>query len=100
MTKLSEVGTHATTVFTDTDGMTKVIFHQTAVVKWDHNFIVLDSGGWLTNTTKTRMNQASNQFRLGFQVFQKDFEWFVRFRGEVLEFDDEMLMERPTNEFE
>lgn len=31
----------------------------------------------MTNTTKLRMNQAANQFGLGFGVYQKNHAWFV-----------------------
>ena len=30
-------------------------------------------------TTKKKMNQASNQFNLGYEVFQKDWYWFIDF---------------------
>lgn len=56
---------------------TRVIYRGTTVVRWSHDTIVLDTGGWKSVTTKTRMNQAANQFGLGFGVFQRDFEWFV-----------------------
>jgi hypothetical protein len=100
MTQLNKVGTVATSVFSE-DGYTKVVYHQTVVCKWNEQEIILDSGGWQTNTTKTRMNQASNQYALGFQVFQRDFDWFVAFYDEgyfnenaVIEFDDGMIIPR------
>jgi hypothetical protein len=40
-----------------------------------------------TATTKLRMNQASNQFNLGFSVYQKDYRWYVVIpQGETVEF--------------
>jgi hypothetical protein len=57
---------------------TRVIYHQTCVVQvTPDGMITLDSGGWRTATTKTRMNQAASQMRLGFNVQQKAGEWFV-----------------------
>jgi len=73
---------------------THVRYHSTDVVSFDDETITLRSGGWQTNTTKTRMNQASNQFSLGFSVYQKDYEWFVDFNGETLNFEDGMTLER------
>ena len=48
--------------------------------------LTLDDGGWATSTTKTRMNQASRQFGLGYRVFQKDYDWFIEVNGEVIPF--------------
>ena len=88
-----QVGTHKTTVKTK-DGVTKVTYHWTDVVKFANKRIVLNSGGWHTVTTKTRMNQASNQFELGYQVFQKDWTWYVDYKGQTLDFQDGMLLVR------
>ena len=65
MTQLHTIGTHATTVAA-VGGMTHVTYHQTVVVRFNHEHIILNSGGYRTATTKTRMNQASNQFDLGY----------------------------------
>lgn len=84
----------ATQVFTNEEAELCVQYHSTIVVKWNDEKIVLNSGGWRTNTTKARMNQASNEFRLGYQVYQKDYEWFVAYNGEVLKFEDNMVIDR------
>ncbi len=78
MAQTQRIGTTATTVSTE-GGWTRVVYHQTTVVKWNAEKIILDTGGWKTVTTKTRMNQAANQYDLGFLVYQKDFNWFVCF---------------------
>lgn len=95
MAQMHTIGTTATSVFTDDDGFTKVIYHSTPVVKFNDEKIVLNSGGWWTATTKNRMNQTANQFRLGFNVFQKDYDWYVKLdNGVILEFKDNMEFER------
>ena len=75
-------------------GKTRVILHETEVVKFDTESIWLDSGGWETVTTKARMNQASNEFNLGYGVYQKDYQWYVDFRGETYKFVDGMRLRR------
>lgn len=79
MAQQSQVGSHKTTIYTNEHNETLVIYHNTAVVTFSNQHIILKTGGYLTSTTKTRMNQASRQFNLGYQVYQKDFEWFVKF---------------------
>lgn len=58
-------------------------------------WVILNSGGWRTVTTKTRMNQAANQFGLGYGVYQRKGEWFVDTPdGQTLEFKDGMMIDR------
>ena len=91
--RINKVGAHKTAVLVE-DGQLTVIYHNTAVVKANFGKIVLNSGGWQTQTTKLRMNQASNEYNLGFEVFQRDYEWFVDFKGETIPFTDEMVLVR------
>lgn len=71
------------------EGLDTVIrYHSTDVVRFNRERVILKSGGWETNTTKARMNQASNQFNLGYGIYQKNFEWFITFRNRELKFYD------------
>lgn len=74
-------------------GRTQVSYHNTVVVDFDYSrgTIILNTGGWKTATTKLRMNQTSNQFGLGYQVYQKNHSWYVRYHGEVIPFDGDKL---------
>ena len=94
MSQTNVVGTHKTSIFTDDDGFTKVVYHSTPVVKFNQSEIRLDSGGWMTNTTKLRMNQASNQFKLGFNVYQKNYEWFIDYIGKTFNYSDGITLFR------
>lgn len=93
MTQQHQVGTHATTIARQ-GGIIQITYHSTVIVAVANDgSVVLDSGGWRTSTTKTRMNQAAHQFDLGFSVFQKDHDWYVK-RGEtVTPFVDGMRLE-------
>ena len=93
MAQQYSVGRRSTTIATE-KGTTRVTYHQTVVVAFSDKKIILDSGGWRTATTKTRMNQASVQFGLGFSVFQRRFEWFVDWQGKELPFRDGMVLRR------
>ena len=84
------IGTHKTEVFTE-NGVTYVKYHNTRVVAFSEDAIMLDTGGWFTPTTKTRMNQTSNAFGLGFQVYQKNYEWFADYKGKTYEFTKDHL---------
>ena len=87
MSRQDQIGKHATSIYTD-NGYTCIKYHATDVVKFNSEKIILNSNGWQTTTTKTRMNQTSNQFGLGFYVSQKDFEWFVHHNGAIYDYFD------------
>ena len=92
MATQQRVGTVATTVQGGREGL-RVVYHQTTVVHVQADKgIKLDSGGWRTATTKTRMNQASNQYGLGFRVYQTGGAWFVTWKGQDLPFTDGMVL--------
>lgn len=76
------------------DGYTIVRYHSTDVVKFDDCQIILNSGKWQTVTTKLRMNQTSNQFGLGYGVYQRKHQWYVSYKGIELAFYDGMVLER------
>lgn len=66
----------ATTIAED-GRWTVVTYHRTPVVKFSEKTIRLNTGGYRSQTTKRRMNQAANQFDLGFEVVQRGGEWYV-----------------------
>ena len=96
--KENKVGTHKTVIGFNAKGMQTVKYHDTDVVTWDFDTIVLNTGGWRTVTTKLRMNQASKQFGLGYYVWQKDYKWFVDFREATIPYTNEKLvLPRPLS---
>jgi hypothetical protein len=38
------------------------------------------------------MNQAANQFKLGYNVFQKAHRWFVTWKGATIPFDNQRMI--------
>lgn len=93
MAQTSKVRGVKTKVFQDGQDMV-VKYHSTHVVVWNDMTITLNSGGWQSATTKTRMNQASAEYGLGYGVFQKNYEWFVEYKGQVLPFVNGMTLTR------
>jgi len=85
MAQQHKLGSKATKLFTK-GRSTCVKYHNTVVVKFTPKTITLNTGGWKTATTKTRMNQASNSFNLGYNVFTKAGQWFVSFKKKVYPF--------------
>jgi hypothetical protein len=93
--KYESIGTRKTTVkikpheyFTET----VVTYHYTEVVSFSDFNIELNTGGWDTVTTKLRMNQTSIQFNLGYHIFQKNFEWYVKIWDKVYSYNQNELV--------
>lgn len=93
MATMHQIGKTATVIGND-GYMNYVQYHETQVVRWNDRQIILNSDGWRTATTKNRMNQTSNQFNLGFRVYQQNFDWYVTFKGKTWEWYDEMKLDR------
>ena len=85
------IGQYATTVSQNSDAI-RVTLHSTQIVViYPNGRIVLDHAGWTTPITLRRMNQVSEEFGLGYRVYQKSFAWYVAVDGHVLEFDKSPL---------
>lgn len=95
MSQTQRISSNNTAVIRRPDGYTEVFLHSTPVVTISqHGTIVLRTGGWKTHTTKTRMNQVSNEMNLGFGVFQVKGKWFVDYEGQTLPFETDTLIVR------
>lgn len=94
MAIMDRIGTGNTTVVTDVQGMTNVTYYETIVVSFNHERIILNNGGYYTVSTKCRMNQTANQFRLGYEVYQRRGLWYVTYNRETLDFVNGMKLRR------
>lgn len=96
MAQTQKISGRATRI-TNVHGTIHVQYHDTDVVVFDDETIILDTGGWETVTTKARMNQTANQYDLGFHVYQKDFLWFVQTEAGIFPFaTDTLTIDRAT----
>lgn len=80
---------YRTTVSADDTASVIVTYVSTQIVRVNRDdTITLDTGGYQTVTTKRKMNQAAAQFRLGYSVWQRDYQWYVtKPSGEEVRFD-------------
>jgi hypothetical protein len=70
---------HNTWVERDGNDEINVRFHNTVIVAYHRaGGATLRTGGWMTVTTKARLN---NLVPSGWSVYQKDWDWFLRFGG-------------------
>ncbi len=66
-----------------------VVYRNTEIVRWDGDTVTLSSGGWASVATRHKMNQAAKQFAKRYEVFQREYVWYVKDReGNVQKFHD------------
>ena len=97
LTMLNHIGSHKTVVefnshsFLSGLNVTRVLYHGTAVTQFNNKEILLNTGGYFTATTKKRMNQASQEFNLGYYVFQKNYVWYCNYNNKIFSFSGNKL---------
>ena len=66
--------------------------HQIATLDHSTNALKLSSCGYETVTTKSRLNAILEEVKYGCKVFQKNFDWFVRYNNQTQSFFDGMIL--------
>lgn len=70
------------------NGDIAVRLHRTDVVTFKRDgAIVLDSGGWKSLTTKSRLNEFSP-----FSIWQKEGDWYIKINGKAVNYDDGIIV--------
>ena len=71
-----------------------VVLHRTAIAVYDHNTnaLKLNSGGYTTNTTKSRLNAILSELIAGARVFQHQFDWYLNYNNQTVDFWDNMIL--------
>ena len=72
----------------------QVRLHGNLIATVDHstNAVKVSSCGWQTVTTKSRLNAILSEVKYGCSVFQKQWNWYVSFRGQTQDFIDGMIL--------
>ena len=81
----------------------RVKFYDTTIVRRFNNTITLSK--WKTEsgdvrqsaTTKARMNQVSEDYDLGYEVYQSKGEWYVKYKGTITPFFGEEIQIKEHN---
>ena len=85
---------NTTVSFNSNTNCSSVRLHGHVIATFDHNLkaLKIDSCGYTTVTTKSRLNAILDEFKYGCKVFQKQWNWFVSYRDETASFWDGMIL--------
>ena len=81
-------------VYNESTNCSSVYLHGHQIATLDHNTqaLKLSSCGYETNTTKSRLNAILDEIDYGCKVFQKNFDWFVSYNNQTVDFFDGMIL--------
>ena len=87
-------GSNTTVSYNDSTNCSSVFLHGHRIATVDHstNAVKVSSCGWQTVTTKSRLNAILSEVKYGCSVFQKQWNWYVSFRGQTQDFMDGMIL--------
>ena len=87
-------GSNTQVNYNENTNCSQVFLHGHQIATFDHSTkaIKLNSCGYETVTTKSRLNALLDEVKYGARVFQKNFDWFVSYNGQTKDFIDGMIL--------
>tara|TARA_B100000900_G_scaffold200335_1_gene169828 strand:- start:35 stop:382 length:348 start_codon:yes stop_codon:yes gene_type:complete len=87
-------GSNTQVTYNESTNCSQVRLHGHLIATVDHstNAVKLDSCGWQSNTTKSRLNALLEEVKFGCKVFQKNWNWYVSHNGQTADFSDGMIL--------
>ena len=87
-------GSNTQVTYNNSTNCSSIHLHGHLIATFDHNLraVKLDSCGYETVTTKSRLNAILEEVKYGCKVFQKNFDWFVSYNDETASFWDGMIL--------
>ena len=92
--KADWAGSNTQVNYNSNTNCSSIYLHGHLIATFDHNLraVKIDSCGYQTNTTKSRLNALLDEVKYGCKVFQKQFDWFVSYHGQTESFWDGMIL--------
>ena len=80
--------------YNESTNCSTVVLHRTAIAVYDHNTnaLKLNSGGYTTNTTKSRLNAILQGIIGCASVYQKNWDWYLSYNNQTVDFWDGMIL--------
>ena len=87
-------GSNTQVNFNSNTNCSSIYLHGHLIATFDQNLkaVKIDSCGYQTNTTKSRLNALLEEVKYGGRVFQKQFDWFVSYNDQTASFWDGMIL--------
>ena len=80
--------------YNESTNCSTVVLHRTAIAVYDHNTnaLKLNTGGWYSVTTKSRLNAILQGIIGCASVYQRNWNWFLNYNNVTHNFNDGMIL--------
>ena len=87
-------GSNTSVSYNDSTNCSSIHLHGHLIATFCHETraVKINSCGYETRTTKSRLNALLQEVKYGCSIFQKNFDWFVKYNDEVASFWDGMIL--------
>ena len=87
-------GSNTVVEYNSNTNCSSVYLHGHQIATFDHDTLALklSSCGYETVTTKSRLNAILDEVKYGAKVFQKNWNWFVSYNNQTVDFWDGMIL--------
>ena len=94
LSKKNWASSNTTVTYNEFTNCSQVLLHGHQICTFDHNTqaVKLDSCGYETTTTKSRLNAILEETFYGCKVVQKNWNWFVSKYNKTVDFVDGMII--------
>ena len=81
-------------VYNDNTDCSEIYLHGHKIAVYDHKneAVKLNSFGYKTVTTKSRLNAILDEVKYGAKVFQRQFDWYLSYNKQTVDFWDGMIL--------
>ena len=92
--KANWASSNTTVQYNELTNCSAILLHGHQIATLDHstNALKIDSCGYQTVTTKSRLNAILQEVKGGCRVFQKQWDWFVSYNNQTASFWDGMIL--------
>lgn len=99
MSRSDKLSMYKTTIsYSENKDFMTITYHATPIVRVNDKEIILNFGGYDTVTTRRKMNQASQQFGLGYSVFREKGKTYIAYKHHKTEYNGSMIIIEPHNQ--
>ena len=87
-------GSNTSVSYNSNTNCSSIYLHGHLIATFEHNLraVKLSSCGYQTVTTKSRLNAILQEVKYGWSIFQKNFDWFVKYNDDIASFWDGMIL--------
>ena len=81
-------------IYNDNTDCSEIYLHGHKIAVYDHKneAVKLNSFGYKTVTTKSRLNAILDEVKYGAKVFQKNWDWYLSYNNQTVDFWDGVIL--------